>query len=508
VVAYTAATVLVYRQGHDPVLTGYWIFTSALTLWSMISFVTGANRYTHLPPARGRVLAIMPAFNETEEAVEAGVRAVLAQTVDVDIIVVDDGSAVPLRGFDHPRVRWARQDNAGKRHAQRTALLMTEPGEYEFVFTVDTDSAPFPDSLEHLLRAMSEPDVWCATGWVITRNYRDSWIARCADLDIGLALVMNRSSRTQLGAIETMSGAIALYRARLFWDHIDEYVEDTVGAGDDRWLTARALLRGKAVGVNEAIVETDMPAGVAKTFKQRVRWSKSTYLMAGWSFKHYTVRQVVPPVLNFINIVSMPITMLFLMFTAVRLLASGHPIGGFTWEWLAVFAVAGIMSKIALCALYLIDRPNMPARQKALSGLVGATLLFVYGLFAIQAPKYWALTQLRDTGWNTRGAAGDTTAVYAPRHSEEDTETGVLDGRQLDAMLAAGQLRAQLGQHAVPHIGETAVRGDRPVVDPDATAVFGPVDDLERTRFDVDAAWLNRGPYGGVAPETSTAALR
>jgi len=221
VAAAGATTVLVYRgSGHDPAVLSFRAFTAVVLLWGLLSHVVDSGRHRKLPVAPGRVLAIIPAYNETTGALHATVEAVLRQTIACDIIVVDDGSVNPLDAFRNPRVRWVRQPNGGKRAAQVTALYATERGDYEFIRTVDSDSEPYPDALEQLLRAMSDPQVWAATGWVHTRNYTDNWVARARRLRLSRhrAPVPDRHSRRRRvfrGARSGLCGDLAGRRGRL-----------------------------------------------------------------------------------------------------------------------------------------------------------------------------------------------------------------------------------------------------------------------------------------------------
>ncbi len=107
---------------------------------------------------------------------------------------------------------------------------------------------------------------------IYIRNHDESWVSLAADIDIGTSCVMMRASRSMLGALETTSGALALYRSSLLYDHLDAYAVEC-GTGDDRWLALRALRRGQVVAVAEALVETDMPSTLRGTYKQRLRWS-------------------------------------------------------------------------------------------------------------------------------------------------------------------------------------------------------------------------------------------
>jgi len=161
-----AAAFLVVRLASSVVLVGYWIFGAALIAVCLLAFVRG-RKFVNFPIARGRTIAIIPAYNEPPDKLYACVRSLMAQTVPVDkIIVMDDGSAEPVVPFAAPGVEWIRQANTGKRGAQVAALRRFHRDDFQFVLTVDSDSTPYPDALEHLLRAMSSRRVQAATGWI------------------------------------------------------------------------------------------------------------------------------------------------------------------------------------------------------------------------------------------------------------------------------------------------------------------------------------------------------
>ena len=121
------------------------------------------------------------------------------------------------------RLGSASTSNTGKRGAQVTVLKEFERDEYDFVLTVDSDSVPFPDACEQLLKAMHNPKIQAATGMIYIRNHDESWVSLGADIDIGTSCVMMRASRSMIGALETTSGALALYRSSLLYDHLGYY---------------------------------------------------------------------------------------------------------------------------------------------------------------------------------------------------------------------------------------------------------------------------------------------
>lgn len=379
------------------ILVAYWMLGAAVISACLVSFVKG-RRFTRLPVAQGSVLAIVPTYKEPAENVYGCIRALLAQTARVDqIVVVDDGSPDPVPPFIHPRVLWIRQENKGKRGAHCTALRQFRPGAFRFILTVDSDSRPHADALEHLLRAMSSRKVQAATGWIYISNYAESWVARAADIDIGGSCVMMRASRSMLGALETTSGALALYRSEILYDHLDEY-EVECGTGDDRWLAMRALLRGEVVGVAEAIVDTDMPVTLRATRKQRFRWARSWWCMAPFAFARLSPKQLVSPAYGIVQLAIAPV---IVAWTAFAWAIGAHERLAYPGVAL-VFLGSYAAVRYALSALYLAGRPGMPRREKWISFLIGTPLAVLLNLFLLMPVRYEALLKLGNSSWGNR----------------------------------------------------------------------------------------------------------
>lgn len=329
------------------------------------------------------------------------VQSMLVQTRPPDrIIVVDDGSEVPvIPSTRDSRVTWIRQENRGKRGAHVTALRQYKPSDFRFVITVDSDSRPHPDAFEQLLRAMSNSKVQAATGWLYIRNYAESWVARAADIDIGGSCVMMRASRSMLGALETTSGALAIYRSEILYDHLDEYAIE-VGTGDDRWLAMRALLRGEVVGVAEAKVDTDMPPSLKGTYRQRLRWARSWWWMVPFAFARLSPKQLISPTYGIVQLAIAPVIIGWTVF-AWAIGASqrlSHP-------WAALMFLASyIVVRYALSILYLTGRPDMPRHEKLKSLIFGTPAALLLNLLLLMPTRYWALARLQDNRWQTRQA--------------------------------------------------------------------------------------------------------
>jgi hyaluronan synthase len=434
IVALEAVTYVVNRQTDDPLLIGYWLFGALVIVFCLVAFYFG-RRYLNRPPAPGRVLCIIPAYNEDQDNLVGCVRSILAQTIPVDIEVIDDGSGVPILPFEHPRVTWRRQPNTGKRGAQvevlrahgRKVAGRWRSNTYQFVLTVDSDSRPAPDALEHLLRAMSDPRIQAATGMIYIRNYEDSLVARAADIDIGTSCVMMRASRSILGCLETTSGALALYRADLLYDHLEAYAVEC-GTGDDRWLALRALERGQVVGVAEALVETDMPTTLKGTYRQRLRWARSWWWMLPYVFKNLTLRQLISPTYGMLQLVIAPSIMLWAVAGIVVGMVSGHGrySDGKGLIALSVYVGAYVIVRWGLSGLYLIGRPGMPWRQKWVSFLIGTPAAILLNLLLLTPTRYWALCKLFDNRWQTRTSKASPVNYHVSRHDPEQTPTLIM----------------------------------------------------------------------------------
>jgi cellulose synthase/poly-beta-1,6-N-acetylglucosamine synthase-like glycosyltransferase len=264
--------------------------------------------------------------------------------------------------------------------------------------TVDSDSVPFPDACEQLLKAMGNPRIQAATGMIYIRNHDESWVSLGADIDIGTSCVMMRASRSMIGALETTSGALALYRSSLLYDHLDGYAVEC-GTGDDRWLAIRALRRGQVVAVAEALVETDMPATLRGTYKQRLRWSRSWWWMLPYVVKYLGPKQLISPLFGITQLLLTPIMLAYILISTLSSHGGRYYAHG---EVLLVYVAAYIVVRYALAALYLIGRPNVSRRHKLRLFLLGTPAAIVLNAFLLVPTRYVALAKLFDNRWQTR----------------------------------------------------------------------------------------------------------
>jgi hyaluronan synthase len=383
----------------------FFVALAATLVWMLVQAARHPS-WTHLPPAEGKVVCLVPAYNEKPELLAACVESLLAQTRPLDaIVVIDDGSVVPVvRSTDDPRVEWLWHDhNLGKRAAQISGLA--DQWDADYVVTADSDSIVAPDAVEHMLRAMSDPRVQGACAMVLVRNRARNLLTRVVDLEISLGNLVMRRARSSVGAVAPTSGTLAIYRAGVIRDNVPDYVEGTYS--DDRRLTHYALQRGRVVALDEATVDTEMPETIPDTFRQRTRWFKGYMRYLPWELRNFTGWPLA------LRCWSLTLVALYPLIVAIVFVAWPLTGGVLYWQALVYWAVL----LYAQTFHYVVSRPGLPLRTRLGVWLFLTPLLVVFLAAVIRPAMYWSLVKLRDSGWSTRSRRGrHRVTKVPPRH--------------------------------------------------------------------------------------------
>ncbi|WP_307621207.1 glycosyltransferase [Streptomyces sp. V3I7] len=416
-VAYWAASARSFKDVSGLFLGVYYVLlTLAVLAYMALAAFPVRSRFRRA--VKGRVLAVIPSFNETDEAVHATVHSLLNQKRRPDYIhVVDDGSQTPLRGFSHPLVTWHRQKNGGKRAAQVTALCAAVGmrQEFEYILTVDSDSELEPDALWLMLREMNKRRVMACTGIVLVRNRSESILARLADVNLFIFCYLSRGLRSAIGVVNPTSGALSLYRTPVIMDNLDHYLSGGTD-GDDRQLCDYALMRGKVVSVPGAYVITDMPSTITSAYKQRRRWGKSGWRFIPWELINLDGGPLVTRVIEICTEVLLPILYIGVGVTIWR---------SDTWAVVPqLFATASVFL-LAELLFYAALRPGLKTWERATAPLL-VPLYALMMFFIVYPAKYWSITKVRqkakegENDWGTRGhqagPAENAAAVSEPMH--------------------------------------------------------------------------------------------
>ena len=385
-VVYRVWTYEVYGISYAAVY--FTIVAGAVVLMFFLA-ARGFDSRDQAAPARGRIVAVVPSYNEDNDSLHATIRSLLESTIAPDEIhVVDDGSVVPVQPFDDPRVTWHRQENAGKRAAQAAVLRHYTPQDVDFIVTVDSDSRIAPTAIEDSLRALSDADVQAVTSVVLVRNRLSSLLALLSDMEIVTGIYVVRRGRAAVGAVTPTSGAFSMYRSAPVLDNLEDYVASGTFS-DDRRLAHYCLLRGKVVSVNGALVDTDMPTTVRGIWRQRVRWYKGYWKYLGWEAANLSGWALGWRYLSTLSAAVFPLAMLWV---CVWLPLTGRDL---YWPvfvlWLALLYAQ---------SLTYLRRPGISRVQAWACWALLTPLLIPFQLLLIRPAMYWAALTVRSERWD------------------------------------------------------------------------------------------------------------
>jgi len=372
----------------------------------MFSYVFHRAPYDY-PVPEGKILCIVPAYNENAENLNSCIQSLLQQTLPIDrIYVIDDGSETPVDlssfGDKVKRIRPEKgegthnataialcatntredtyttedpnvliigddydpaeaicdlqekigfiplKENKGKRSAQATVLGVIDVEEYPFCLTVDSDSYLTPNALEYMMKEMHHPHVKACTATVLASNYSENLLTKIQDFNYGLSLSIRRSSARAFGLLDTTSGACALYRTEIVTYHLEDYLlhGERHPYGDDRRMALYSLMEGHGKYVPEAIVYTEVPDTFKALWRQRVRWSQAVWSALPYFITNLGIGRAIFPIQTAILILAFPIAFgLMLYFSIIT-----SPI------WILMYVIFVFLTTYSSALFYTISR--------------------------------------------------------------------------------------------------------------------------------------------------------
>jgi cellulose synthase/poly-beta-1,6-N-acetylglucosamine synthase-like glycosyltransferase/peptidoglycan/xylan/chitin deacetylase (PgdA/CDA1 family)/spore germination protein YaaH len=237
--------------------------------------------HVSMPEPPPGVTVLIPAHNE-ETVIVQTVESVLATDLkDIQVIVVDDGSAdrtlelLQSNFGGDPQVQILHQVNRGKAAALNNALSHAQT---EIVITIDADTEIEPDAIRKLVRHFSHQDVGAVAGNVKVGN-RSRWLTRWQALEYVTSQNMEKRAFDLLNCITVVPGALGAWRREAI-EAAGGITADTVAEDADLTIAIRRL--GWRVAYDEeAIAWTEAPETPGQLIRQRFRWTFGT-LQSFW----------------------------------------------------------------------------------------------------------------------------------------------------------------------------------------------------------------------------------
>lgn len=183
-------------------------------MWGAMGVEAGATAVLEprAPSLRGAGLTVLvPAYNE-EASIADTIRSLQEQTLPVDRILVIDDCSTDRTG-DVARAAGATvvrppANTGSKAGAQTFALSLVRT---PYVMAIDADTVLDPHAVERILRALREPGVAAACGFVLPRRVRTLW-ERGRYLEYLFAFTFYKPIQDHYARPLISSGCFSVYR--------------------------------------------------------------------------------------------------------------------------------------------------------------------------------------------------------------------------------------------------------------------------------------------------------
>jgi hyaluronan synthase len=386
------------------------------------------------PPQRA-VSVVLPLYNEDPALLLRSLESLARQTyLPQRVWLIDDGSDDPsaadaAEAFEGPfELHVIRcEENRGKRQVQAEAFRRDTTAEV-FV-TADSDTVFHEDAIREGLKPFADPAVTAVAGLVRPINRTRNLLTRLQDSEYLSSFLLERASLSSLqGSVLVTSGGLALYRADVVREVLDEYVAQTfagrpVHTGDDRMLTQLSLQRGRVVMQHTAIADTAVPERWSHLLRQRVRWSRSFWVNSLWVFGNMKTRSWA---FWLVGYYLASVTALFLSLLIVGIVA---PELGLRFVGIFLLMVAGL-SYLRAARILAVQLPgSTPWQQLSTYLMVGPAILF--NLLVLMPVRLWALIRIRDVAsWGTRQQVEQIT--HAPAAGDDAGTTVTAEDAEAD----------------------------------------------------------------------------
>lgn len=304
---------------------------------------------------------------------------------------------VRIGGPDGVRQLCLKQRHMHKKGIMFTAfvfsLVIADILGIEFMWSSDSDTIVFPDSLERTINAIAaDARAGGASAGLVVHNARETAVTRLASAVYWGELYLTRSTPACTGTSDCQSGPSTAFRlAALPGILVPWYLQKALGkrmiVNEDRHLTTNLLLHGwKVIFASDVLAATDTPTTMSRWLKQQVRWARATHIE---SLLHPRVYATSHP----------------LLFYGMLKREFGPAIGAaaivwyfFTSQQLLVFSHRDLLWRIVVGSAYnLLRNPDRLTRDGVVWVFPG--ILFYY--IPLPAVQVWSLLTMAADGWGT-----------------------------------------------------------------------------------------------------------
>jgi hyaluronan synthase len=263
----------------------------------------------------------------------------------------------------------------------------------EFLWSSDSDTIVFPDSLERTINTIAaDPDAGGASSGLVVHNSQETMVTKLASAVYWGELYLTRSTPACAGTSDCQSGPSTAFRLAALPDIlVTWYLQKALGkrmiVNEDRHLTTNLLLRGwKVMFASDVLTATDTPTTMARWLKQQVRWARATHIE---SLLHPRVYATSHP----------------LLFYGMAKREFGPAIGAiaviwylFTSQQLVVFSITDLLLRVLVgCSYNLLRNPD----RLTAKGLLWVLPSIFFYYIPLPAVHLWSMMTMGADGWGT-----------------------------------------------------------------------------------------------------------
>ncbi|KAL1836418.1 hypothetical protein VTJ49DRAFT_5168 [Mycothermus thermophilus] len=273
------------------------------------------------------------------------------------------------------------------------SLVIADMLGIEFLWSSDSDTIVFPDSLERTINTFAaDPEAGGASSGLIVHNDQETTVTKLASAVYWGELYLTRSTPAAAGTSDCQSGPSTAFRLAALPDIlIPWYLQRALGkrmiVNEDRHLTTNLLLRGwKVMFASDVLTATDTPTTMSRWLKQQVRWARATHIE---SLLHPRVYVTSHP----------------LLFYGMMKREFGPVIGAvaiiwffFTSQSLVIFSGRDILIRIVIGFCYNLLRNPDRLTRRGIAWVIPSVFFYYIPLPGVHL---WSIMTMGADGWGT-----------------------------------------------------------------------------------------------------------
>ncbi|KAM3069290.1 hypothetical protein ACMFMG_010797 [Clarireedia jacksonii] len=271
------------------------------------------------------------------------------------------------------------------------SLALGNANNIEYLWTSDSDTIVFPDTLYQTIGCMSaDPLIGGSCSALSIHNDKENAIAALGSAAYWSELAITRGQTGAVDAVDCQPGPCAAFRLialepiLLPW-----YTQTSIGVktvvNEDRHLTTNLLLRNWKVTFNtSALAATDTPTTLIRWLLQQQRWARATHIETFQYPQIYSIHGAI------------------LFVTAMRRFYGPLIIGVFTIRYVFTgysvhtYSLLDLFFRIALCTSY-----NFWCNKSHVNSIKYLVLSQIFYQLPLPGIMFWSVVTVLEGGWGT-----------------------------------------------------------------------------------------------------------